>query len=138
MYYHKLYDFEGPYYVGKGRLLFGAPIEKWRIPIDDETLDRSIKEAEEEFNHRNYNIVCSNCHFFAATALKKAGFKLPFCCCCKIEDWTTCATFKIALCMVLYGRTIKWNSKLCVWFGFLIFWGIIIFIILLAKNIIKF
>ena len=129
-----VYDFQGPYYVGKGNMLFGKPIEKWKLPIDSETLDNSIQSAVDEFSHRNYNIICSNCHFFAATVLRNAKYKPKVCGCC-VGNWTTCATVKIATALVFKGRTIKWGPKICVWTAFIIIWGVIIFVILLAKGI---
>ena len=129
-----IYDFEGPKYVGHGKLLFGEPIEKWELDIEPEILDNSIKEAEEEFKNRYFSMLCSNCHFFVATALKNANYKQKTLCCVGFDDWTFGATFKIALSLVFHGRSIKWNSKLSTWVCTLILWGIIVFIVLLINS----
>jgi hypothetical protein len=130
-----VYDFQGPYHVGKGKLLFGDPLEKWEVGIDSETLDRSIKEASEEFKNRIFSILCSNCHFYVATVLKNANYKQRTCCCSLFNNWTTCATIKIAFSLLIHGRSIKCSSKMCVYAGALITWGIIIVIILMVKGV---
>lgn len=130
-----VYDFQGPCHVGKGKLLFGEPMEKWELGIDSETLDRSIKEATEEFKHRNFSIICSNCHFYAATVLKNANYKQRTCCCNLFNDWTCCATIKIAFSLLFHGKSIKWNSKLSVYIGAIIIWGLIICFILYLKHV---
>ena len=127
-----VYDFEGPQCVGRGHLLFGKPLQVWRLDIDDQTLDRAIANATEEFSQRNYNIITSNCHFYVASVLRNAHYPLPSSCC---SNWTSGATVKIMTGLVLHGRSISLCKFAQIWIPFLILWGIIILIILLSRRI---
>lgn len=127
-----VYDFQGPRTVGRGHMLFGKPSQCWKLDADPLALDEAIKQAEEEFHHRNYSLICSNCHLFAAYALEKINYPVPCGCCGR---WTSGATAKIIHGLTLHGRYISFWRQACPWLGFLIFWGIIVIIILLAKGI---
>ena len=124
-------DFQGAYYVGKGNMLFGDPAQRWILPIDPVILDNSINEVAQEFKEVSYDILCSNCHFFVASVLDRAGIKPPCC----YKNWSTGATMKIALSLVRKGKSISACSFLSTWIPFIIFYGIIILIIVLILKL---
>lgn len=109
------YDFEGPYTIGRGQMIFGNPMQKWKINIDDETWDSAIEEVSRQFQHVNYDLICSNCHYFAAAVLDKAGVEplFPF-----SGRWVNGATVKIIHGLVLHGRTISGRYLLAIWAPF--------------------
>lgn len=124
-------DFQGAFYVGKGNMLFGNPSQKWHLPIDPDTLDNAINEVANEFREVNYDILCSNCHFFVASVLDRARIK-PLGC---FKNWSTGATMKVAWSLVLRGRSISICRFLATWIPFIIFYGIIVLIIVLLIKL---
>ena len=119
------FDFQGSFTIGTGRMLFGRPQRKWKIDIDCETWDRAIEDVSNEFGNINYNILCSNCHYFAAAVLDKIGYKQipPF-----FGKWVNGATIKIIWGLILNGQTLTVPDYFKIWLPFVIFW-LIIFII---------
>ena len=119
-----VYDFEGSGYIGKGKLLFGDPMQYWRLDVDSELLDNSIKEVSKEFKNQKFNLFCSNCHFYVASILEKLNYPLPNFCC---SNWRNGATIKLAWSLVLHAKSISGCKFLNIWIPFLIFWAIILF-----------
>jgi hypothetical protein len=111
------YDFEGPYTIGRGKMIFGDPRQKWKINADAAVWDKAIADATTEFGSVNYNIVCSNCHLFAATVLDKVGYEqiAPFC-----GRWANGATAKIIWGLILHGRSLSVKDVLVIWIPFLV------------------
>jgi hypothetical protein len=106
------YDFEGPYTIGRGKMIFGDPRQKWKINVDAAVWDKAVAE----FGAVNYNILWSNCHFFAATVLDKVGYGQipPFC-----GRWANGATAKIIWGLVLHGRSLSVADAVVIWIPFL-------------------
>lgn len=123
-----VYDFVGPYYINKGRLSFGDPRKKWVINIDPSTWNQAIEETSHFFEHVNYDLLCSNCHYFAAAVLQRINYPqiIP------IYQWTTGATVKIALGMMIHGRSLSLRDTLITW-GPFIFILLLIFVIILLN-----
>jgi hypothetical protein len=117
------YDFEGPYTIGRGKMIFGDPRQCWHISIDDKTWDRAVSEVSQEFGSVNYNLLCSNCHFFAASVLDRIGYKMisPFC-----GRWADGATVKIIWGLILHGRSLSVADVLVIWLPFLVIVALII------------
>jgi hypothetical protein len=109
------YDFEGPYTIGRGKMIFGDPRQKWKINVDANVWDKAVADATTEFRAVNYSIICSNCHYFAATVLDKVGYKQipPFC-----GRWANGATIKIIWGLVLHGRSLSVTDVLVIWIPF--------------------
>ncbi|EAY15658.1 D4Ertd196e protein, putative [Trichomonas vaginalis G3] len=128
-----VFDFQGPRSVGRGRMLFGDPMQCWKLDVDTDIFDNAILQAEEEFHHKNYSLLCSNCHLFAACVLEKCNYPVPCCC---FGRWTHCATIKIIQGLVIHGRSINICRSLLPWIGFIIIYGLIVILILFAKGII--
>ena len=123
------YDFEGPYYIGKGKMIFGDPRRKWPINVDPAIWDDAIHSTSRFFEHVNYNLLCSNCHYFAAAVLDKVDYPpiIPF-----TGKWTSGATVKIAYGMTLHGRSLSIIDSLIIWIPFLVF---ILFVLFIIKQI---
>lgn len=128
-----VHDFEGSGYIGTGHLLFGDPRQRCPLDIDDKILDDAIEEVSNEFSHVPFNILCSNCHFYVCSVLKRANYPLP-CCCGK--DWTFGATIKLVWLLIFKSRSLSFKDFIIIWLPFLILWAIIIVIILLTRHII--
>lgn len=125
-----VHDFQGPYYVGHGKMLFGDPRQRWVLNIDPRTLDSAIAEVSNDFKLVPYNLLCSNCHYFVASVLDRAGYQPMGC----FKNWHKGATGKIAWGLVLHGRSLTVSEFLLTWIPFLIFYGIIILIIVLILK----
>ena len=127
-----LYDFQGDNFVGKNQFLFSDPKRIMNIEcVDKEILDQAISETVCEFSHKNYSLICSNCHLFVCEVLDRANVKAP----CRLwREWNKCATLKLAGTLVFKGRTISISSFAGIWVPFLLFYGIIILIIVLLKT----
>mmetsp|Transcript_108615 Transcript_108615/g.306191 ORF Transcript_108615/g.306191 Transcript_108615/m.306191 type:complete len:203 (-) Transcript_108615:95-703(-) len=72
-----IYDFAGPYTVGKGRMAFGSPTRY--LPLDPRRVmgdawDSSVARATGEYAERMHNIVLDNCHSMVARVLNYAGY----------------------------------------------------------------
>jgi len=121
-----VHDFQGDGHIGRGRLLFGAPIQKWELDVDSEVLDRAINEVSNEFRDVPFNMLCSNCHFYVSSVLERAGYPSPLCC-----KWSSVATLQLALSLVLNARSLSPSKFLRIWIPTIIFWGIILILFLL-------
>jgi hypothetical protein len=110
------YDFEGPFTIGRGRMIFGDPRQRWPIAVDDRLWDKAISEVSEEFASVNYSLLCSNCHFFAASVLDRVGYRAvaPF-----SGQWANGATVKIIWGLMLHGRTLTARDAVVIWLPFL-------------------
>jgi hypothetical protein len=124
-----LLDFQGPYTVGRNAMLFGNPRQKWDLPIPPDTLDQAIAEVTREFGEVDYNFFCSNCHFYVASCLERAGTPLPCCC----SDWRTGATVKIIWSLILKGRSISPCDFLLIWVPFLVVVGVIVLLVWVTR-----
>jgi hypothetical protein len=111
------YDFEGPFLIGKGQMIFGDPRQKWKIPVDSEIWDAAIAEVSNEFASVNYNLLCSNCHYFAASVLDRVGYEVirPF-----GGHWVNGATVKIIWGLICHGRSLSIKDIIVIWLPFLI------------------
>ena len=120
------YDFEGPYYIGKGKMIFGDPRQKWKIDVDPYEWDSAIDEVSHRFEHINYNLLCSNCHYFAAAVLDKISYRQipPF-----FGKWVNGATIKIIWGLILHGRSLSYKDVIVIWLPFLLIVLLISFII---------
>lgn len=120
------YDFEGPYYVGRGKMIFGDPRQKWCINVDDATWDDAIEEVTQQFKHVNYNLLCSNCHYYVAAVLDRAGVAPVTPC---FGRWVNGATAKVAYGLVLHGRSLSITDILVIWIPFIIIVCIFLFFV---------
>lgn len=127
-----VYDFQGTGHVGRGKMLFADPKEKWELDIDAEVLDNALAETANEFRNQTYDMCCSNCHFFVAKVLENAGYQQP---CCFCGKWSTCATAKVAVQLVIHGRYLGCCPFLSTYIPFLIVYGIIVLICVLILKI---
>lgn len=127
-----IYDFQGDRTVGRNKFLFAEPKRIMKIEgIDNENLDQTIINTVHEFSQRNYSFICSNCHLFVCEALDRANVKAP---CGLWREWNKCATMKLAGTLIFKGKTISISAYAGIWIPFIIFYGIIIFVILLIKG----
>lgn len=117
------YDFQGPYYIGKGNMIFGNPRQKWKVDVDPEVWDSSIERVTQQFGHINYNILCSNCHYYVAAVLEEAGIKqfIPF-----KGKWYNGATIQVIWALILKARSLSVGDFLVIWIPFLILIAIIL------------
>jgi hypothetical protein len=106
-------------------MLFGDPKQKWPLPIAPARLDEAIGQVTTEFEREPYNFFCSNCHFYVASCLERAGVAPPCCC----SDWRTGATAKIISLLILKGRSLSVCDFVTIWLPFLILVGIIIWLV---------
>lgn len=120
------YDFEGPYYIGKGQMIFGNPRQKWKIHIDPKIWDEAVNEVSHQFEEINYNLLCSNCHYFAAAVLDYIGYPTipPF-----NGKWVNGATIQIILGLIKHGRSLSVWDIIVIWLPFLIFIAGIMFFV---------
>jgi hypothetical protein len=125
-----LYDFQGDGHVGRDCMLFGDPKQKWPLPIAPGRLDEAIAQVTTEFAREPYSFFCSNCHFYVASCLERAGVPPPCCC----SDWRTGATAKIISSLILRGRSLSVCDFVTIWLPFLILAGIIIVIVWLVRR----
>jgi hypothetical protein len=125
-----LFDFQGDGMIGRDNMLFGEPMQKWRVPIEPAILDRAVDDVSSEFRHVGYSFFCSNCHFFVASCLQQAGLPGP---CCG-SDWRTGATVKIIYSLILKGRSISACKFVAIWVPFLIIVGLIVLLVWLTNR----
>jgi hypothetical protein len=127
-----VYDFQGDGMIGRGKMLFGEPRQQWRLDVSPRIMDQAIEGITEEFSRRSYSFFCSNCHFYAASVLEKAGVKPPCCC----GNWRTGATAKIIWSLILHGRSNSACDFFLIWIPFLVLVGIIVILVLLSRGVI--
>jgi len=110
------HDFQGTGLIGRGAMIFGAPRQVWRVPVEDSVWDDAIAEASEEFKHVNFNLTCSHCHYFAASVLDRAGVSplRPL-----HGRWVAGATAKVAHAPAHRGRLLSAWDAAVVWGPFL-------------------
>lgn len=98
-------------------MIFGDPRQKWKIPIDPVRWDSAIADVTAEFSNVNYNLLCSNCHFFAASVLDRVGYEVitPF-----SGKWVNGATVKIIWGLICHGRSLSIKDVVIIWLPFLI------------------
>ena len=120
------YDFEGNYTIGRGKLIFGDPRQKWKLNVDPEVWDQAVQKVTQRFGGIHYNILCSNCHYFAAACLEEAGIPQipPF-----FGSWINGATIQIIWGLILHGRSLSFCDILAIWIPFLLFVFLIFLIV---------
>ena len=120
------YDFEGPYTIGKGKLIFGDPRQKWKLNVDPHVWDEAVERVSQRFGGIFYNIIWSNCHYFAAACLQEAGVPQikPF-----YGTWIHGATIQIIWGLILHGRSLSIKDIIVIWWPF-------VFIMLLLFKLI--
>ena len=72
-----IWDFAGPYTIGRGNMAFGAPTRY--IPLDPTlckllSWNEGVAEANTVYSKRMHNIFCDNCHSHVANALNHMGY----------------------------------------------------------------
>jgi hypothetical protein len=119
------YDFQGPYTIGRGKMIFGNPRQCWHVVVDDELWDKAITDVSQEFGNINYNLLCSNCHYFAASVLDRIGYGIipPFC-----GSWANGATVKIIWGLILHGKSRSIMDVIIIWLPFLLFVTFLVFV----------
>ena len=125
-----VYDFQGDFTVGRNCMIFGQPLQRWKVPCDREVLDDAIREVRDEFRHVHYSFVCSNCHFYVASVLEHANVR-PIGC---FRDWKTGATAKIIMGLIAHGRSRSACSFAVIWIPVVLFYGIIGICVWLANR----
>ncbi len=71
-----IWDFAGPYTIGKERMAFGTPTRY--IPLNPSlarscSWDIAVTTANREYSKRMHNLFCDNCHSHVAYALNTMG-----------------------------------------------------------------
>ena len=72
-----IYDFGGPYYIGKDRFTFGAATKYIQLDpakCKDMGWDEAVRAANQVYCKRNHNIFLDNCHHHCAEALNKMAY----------------------------------------------------------------
>ena len=112
-----VYDFEASYTVGRGKMLFGDPRQKWKLNVDPDIWDRAIETVTQRFGGIWYNIIWSNCHYYAAACLQEAGIPQikPF-----FGHWVNGATIQIIWGLILHGRSLSFCDIVAIWLPFLV------------------
>lgn len=128
--YGTVYDFQGSHYVGRGNMLFGRPVQSWKLEISDDEMNNAIESSYHKYSQINYNFFCSNCHCFAASVLDDAQITPVLPC---LGSWSSFATLQIIIALILYGRSLSVSKFFAIWLPFVVIWGIIIGIIILLK-----
>lgn len=72
-----IFDFAGPYTIGREHMAFGEPTRF--IQLDpkkcaDMDWDRAVREGCNMYSRRMHNIFCDNCHSHVAATLNSAGY----------------------------------------------------------------
>ena len=72
-----IWDFAGPYTIGRDRMAFGNPTRY--IPLDPEmakamSWDEAVRDANTVYSKRMHNICWDNCHNHVAQALNAMGY----------------------------------------------------------------
>lgn len=120
------YDFQGPGTVGEGQMIFGDPRRFWKVDIDNETWDVAIDEVSERFGNINYDLFCSNCHYFVASVLDHAGVEPVGQC---RDRWSDGATVNIASVLARKGRNISTTDTMCICIPFIVFAMMLLFFV---------
>lgn len=121
-----IHEFVGPYFINKGSLSFGDPRRKWKIDVDPIVWDQAIEETSHFFEHVRYDLLCSNCHYFAAAVLQKIEYPqvIPI-----FSQWTTGATVKIAFGMLFHGKSLSVKDTIIILAPFIIIFGLLFFLL---------
>jgi transmembrane protein 222 len=72
-----MYDFAGPYTIGREHLAFGAPTRYLQLrvsPSDATAWDESVARGCATYEKRMHNLCCDNCHSHVATCLEHFGY----------------------------------------------------------------
>ncbi|EPZ33329.1 Protein of unknown function DUF778 domain-containing protein [Rozella allomycis CSF55] len=74
-----VFDFAGPFHIGRGNLAFGAPTRylQYHIEKNEETeWDSNIEISNQIFGSRMHNLITCNCHHHVLYAIngKELGF----------------------------------------------------------------
>ena len=75
-----LLDFSMSYLISLDAPDFGKPTRIAVLPpkeIETEEWDAVIQEAVKHFQHEQYNILTTNCHYFVAHCLNRSGIPGP-------------------------------------------------------------
>lgn len=118
-----LWDFAGPYYIGKGELAFGKPtrfIQLDPLQCDDREWDLGVEEGNDIYSQRMHNICCDNCHSHVAQCLNIMSYG-------KKRNW---GMVKIAVWMFFCGKFVSLQSFLSSYTPF----AVVLLIILLASG----
>ena len=72
-----IYDFAGPYHIGKEHMAFGAPTRYIQLDpaLADSDWDEGIERGNREYSQRMHNIFCDNCHSHVARCLTEMGYQ---------------------------------------------------------------
>lgn len=73
-----IYDFAGPYHIGKKHMAFGAPTRYIKLdPLHctQRRWDEGVEEGNAIYSRRMHNIFCDNCHSHVAQCLNLMGYK---------------------------------------------------------------
>lgn len=73
-----MWDFAGPYSIGRHKLAFGPPTRyiQLQIPRGREIeYDEAVASANATYSHRTHNLLCDNCHSHCALALNTFKYK---------------------------------------------------------------
>jgi len=72
-----IYDFAGPYTIGREYMAFGEPTRYIQLDprkCNELDWDRAVREGCSVYSRRMHNICCDNCHSHVAAALNFAGY----------------------------------------------------------------
>jgi hypothetical protein len=72
-----IYDFAGPYTIGKEYMAFGEPTRYIQMDprkCHDMEWDRGVREGCNMYSRRMHNIFCDNCHSHVAASLNFMGY----------------------------------------------------------------
>ena len=72
-----IYDFAGPYTIGKQHMAFGPPtryIQLDPLLCEDMDWDLAVEQGCDIYAHRMHNICCDNCHSHVAQCLNLMGY----------------------------------------------------------------
>lgn len=71
-----IYDFAGPYTIGKVRMAFGSPTRYLMLDPSKvrEDWDSSVQQGNDIYSQRMHNICCDNCHSHVACCLNQMGY----------------------------------------------------------------
>jgi len=73
-----MWDFAGPYSIGKHKLAFGPPTRYIQLdvpPSKAREFDRAVAEANATYACRLHNLFCDNCHSHCARACNNFKYK---------------------------------------------------------------
>lgn len=72
-----IYDFAGPFTIGKEHMAFGEPTRYIQLDPQkcrDMDWDRGVREGCNMYSRRMHNICCDNCHSHVAATLNFMGY----------------------------------------------------------------